>query len=213
MVAALHVNDGGVYFGLPDVDPWPEARDARTYVGPYPVVAHPDCKRWGRFWHGSPRRPHQFALGDDNGCFASALAAVRRWGGVIEHPADSQAWAWHGLTKPARGAGWTRSMEGGWTCYVEQGWYGHAARKASWLYAVDCDLPDLNWRIGKQRLDPVMLKRHGYAYARRKGVVSMIGGKRKTEIRNATPEPFRDVLLTMARSVYVRRGFILKSVQ
>lgn len=53
IVAALHVNDGGMYFWPPDVDPLPEARDARTYAGPYPVVAHPDCKRWGRFWHGS----------------------------------------------------------------------------------------------------------------------------------------------------------------
>jgi hypothetical protein len=28
----------------------------------------------------------------------------------------------------------------------------------------------------------------------------MIGGKRKTEIREATPEPFRDLLLSIART-------------
>lgn len=28
----------------------------------------------------------------------------------------------------------------------------------------------------------------------------MIGGKDKTRIRNATPEPFRDILIAMARS-------------
>jgi len=51
---------------------------------------------------------------------------------------------------------------------------------------------------GEQRLDPVMVERHGYEYARRKGLVSMIGGKRKTEIRNATPPEFRDLLIRIA---------------
>jgi hypothetical protein len=91
MIAALYVQTDGVYAGLPGVDLWDEARDARTYAGPHPVVAHPPCQRWGRFWHGSPRKPHQHTLGDDDGCFAAALASVRRWGGVLEHPADSRA--------------------------------------------------------------------------------------------------------------------------
>ncbi len=45
-----------------------------------------------------------------------------------------------------------------------------------------------------------MVERHGYEYARRKGLVSMVGGKRKTEIRNATPPEFRDLLLSIART-------------
>lgn len=52
MIAALYVQTGGCYFGLPGVDPWDEARDARKYAGPYPVVAHPPCQRWGKFWAG-----------------------------------------------------------------------------------------------------------------------------------------------------------------
>lgn len=36
-VAALFVEDGGCYFGLPNVDPWPESRDARAYPGPWPA--------------------------------------------------------------------------------------------------------------------------------------------------------------------------------
>ena len=66
-IAALFVETNGTDFGLPDVDPWDEARDARLYRGPDPVVAHPPCERWGRFWHGSTRKPHQFKLGDDGG--------------------------------------------------------------------------------------------------------------------------------------------------
>ena len=201
MIAALYVEPGGVYCGLDSVDPWDEARDARQYAGPWPVVAHPPCERWGRFWHGSPRKPHQFKLGDDGGCFAAALAAVRQWGGVLEHPADSHAWAAFELRRPLRHHGWMPADDqGGWTCYVEQGHYGHAARKATWLYACKTALPRLCWWSLPQRLDPKMVERHGYEYARRKGLVSMIGGKNKKAIRNATPPEFRDVLLRIAAS-------------
>lgn len=206
MVAALYVEPDGAYAGLPGVDPWDEARDARLYAGPHPVVAHPPCQRWGRFWHGSPSNPHQFKLGDDGGCFAAALASVRRWGGVLEHPADSQAWEAFSLNKPPREGGWVAAdWDGGWTCCVEQGFYGHIANKRTWLYAHGVDLPSLRWGKGEQKLHPGLVERYGYAYARRKGVVSCIGGKDKVKKRNATPAEFRDILLGMARTA-VRRA-------
>jgi hypothetical protein len=199
MIAALYVEPGGAYYGLPGVDPWDQARDARLYPGPWPVVAHPPCERWGRFWHGSPRKPHQFKLGDDGKCFAHALYSVRHWGGVLEHPADSHAWRVFGLNRPVRSGGWTPADQfGGLTCYVEQGHYGHPARKATWLYASGVSTPELRWGTLPQRLDPKMVERHGYEYARRKGMVSMIGGKHKKAIRNATPPEFRDLLLSIA---------------
>jgi hypothetical protein len=207
VIAALFVAGDGCYSALPGVDVWDEARDARLYPGPHPVVAHPDCKRWGRYHGGSPRKPRQFELGDDGGCFASALASVRRWGGVLEHPADSHAWAHFGLTAPPRAGGWhVADWCGGWTCYVEQGFYGHPARKATWLYACGVELPSLRWGEGEQRLHPRALELHGYAKARRIGMLAMVGGKRKTEIRNATPVPFRDLLLSIAVSAISERA-------
>lgn len=186
---------------MPETDPWPEDRDARLYSGPWPVVAHPPCQRWGKFWHGSTRKPHQFKLGDDGGCFAAALTHVRKYGGVLEHPAESHAWATYGLIKPKRGTGWVTADDcGGWTCYVEQGHYGHFSRKPTWLYANRTTLPELNWSRGQQQLPQWMIDRYGYAKARRIGVVAMVGGKNKTEIRNATPIPFRDLLLSIANS-------------
>jgi hypothetical protein len=80
MIAALYVESDGAYTGLPHVDAWDIGRDARQYAGPHPIVAHPPCQRWGRFWHGSTRKPHQYELGADDGCFKAALAAVRTLG-------------------------------------------------------------------------------------------------------------------------------------
>ena len=90
------------------------------------------------------------------------------------------------------------------TCYVEQGFYGHFSRKPTWLYAAHTDLPELIWGRGEQRLHPIALERYGYAKARRIGMCAMIGGKDKTKIRNATPAPFRDLLISIARSARAR---------
>ena len=205
-VAALYVETDGCYFELPSIDPWDEIRDARNYAGPHPVVAHPPCQRWGRFWHGSTRKPHQYKLGADGGCFASALLTVRKWGGVIEHPADSRAWAHFNLNRPPRRGGWVAAdFLGGYTCCVDQGHYGHFANKLTWLYAFGCDLPELIWGKGRQRIHPRALELHGYEKARRIGMMAMVGGKDKTRIRNATPIPFRDLLIGIARSAYQNR--------
>lgn len=199
MIAALYINDGGCYADLPGVDPWPIGRDARRYDGPFRVVAHPPCERWGRFWHGSPRKPHQYRLGSDQGCFAAALQSVRTWGGVLEHPAYSHAWAYYGLARPPAGGGWVEAdAYGGWTCHVEQGHYGHVSRKPTWLYAVGTARPELIWGRGPQRLDPAVIERIGYLKARRSGVMAQIGGRHKQAIRSATPHQFRDVLLSIA---------------
>jgi hypothetical protein len=74
------------------------------------------------------------------------------------------------------------------------------AGKRTWLYACHVTLPDLIWGPCEQRLHPIALERYGYEKARRIGMMAMVGGKRKTEIRNATPPGFRDVLIAIART-------------
>jgi hypothetical protein len=201
LLAALFVEKDGVYFGHPNIDPWDISRDARNYRGPYPVVAHPPCERWGRFWHGSTRKPHQFRLGEDGGAFAAALTAVRNYGGVLEHPKDSHAWAYFGLEPPNIAGGWSRADKyGGVTCCVEQGWYGHFANKPTWLYGVGIITPELRWEAGAQRLHPKALEMYGYEKARRIGQAAMIGGKDKKKIRERSPIEFRNLLLALAAS-------------
>jgi len=212
-VVALYVEKDGAYFGLAGVDPWDKSRDARLYRGPWPVVAHPECQRWGRFWHGSTRKPHQFKFGDDGGCFAAALDAVRRVGGVIEHPAYSGAWnspdhperPGFGLPAPTPGAGWSSPDEySGRSIYVEQWRYGHPARKATFLYAVGVNFGafDINSDKSRAVVPAWMIARYGESKARKIGVVAMMGGKDKTKKRNATPPAFRDLLISIARTAY-----------
>jgi hypothetical protein len=199
-VAALFVSPRGPYAGLLDVDMWDEARDARRYDGPFPVVAHPPCERWGRYWHGGPSARVRRVKGDDGGCFAAALDAVRRFGGVLEHPAASSAWQAFGIRRPPRAGGWVvADWFGGWTCCVDQKHYGHRAQKATWLYAVGCELPSLTWgkSSGGVRLDLGYHSAEERRRAQRTGICQRLSKKQRTE----TPIAFRDVLLVMARSV------------
>lgn len=215
MIAALYVETGGCYFGIEGVDPWDVARDARSYAGPHPVVAHPPCQRWGRYWHGSPRKPHQYRLGEDGGCFAAALTAVRNYGGVLEHPKDSLAWGYFGLLTPPPCGGWIRSDHfGGWSCCVAQGRYGHFSNKQTWLYAVRVQLPSLPWGRGPRQfpqhlkdkyvargMDPAV----AHLKARRAGMIGAVGGKDKARIRAASPPAFRDLLLSIARTAHAQQ--------
>lgn len=205
MIAALYVAKNGCYSGLPGVDAWDEERDARRYAGPWPIVAHPPCQRWGKLWAGQPlhikRTGERKIKGDDGGCFAAALAAARRFGGVIEHPWGSHAWPHFGLNTPSRKGGWIAAdFHGGWTCCVEQGRYGHYARKPTLLLAYKVDLPELAWGESEARLDPAVVARMGLKRAKRLGEVGARGGGTDSKPRIGTPLPFRDLLISIARS-------------
>ena len=191
MIAALYVETNGCYFGLPGVDPWDLWRDARLYGGPYPVVAHPPCQRYGALgranyarWCGEHNRPM-----NDGGCFAAAIAAVNCWGGVLEHPANTMAWDAYNLVRPLE-IGWTASGIG-YVCEVWQSAYGHKANKRTWLYYRGDTLPpELDWRRIKGT--------HQVGFQDHRGKDKNKPTLSKAEA-NATPESFRDVLIDLAR--------------
>lgn len=193
-VAALYVHPRGSYQGLEGVDPWDQQRDARLYQGPHPVVAHPPCSRWCHL-AGLVQARWGHRIGDDDGCFESALASVRRWGGVLEHPAGSLAWVCHGLPSPDARGGWQRTLCGGWVCHVEQARYGHLAKKATWLYCHGVDrLPRLRWGSVPDST-PALVSYCGNKIS---------SGEKRPRLTKkqaaATPPAFRDVLLEIARS-------------
>jgi hypothetical protein len=114
---------------------------------------------------------------------------VRRFGGVLEHPAKTKAWDAYGLTKP-KGTGWQENHSGGWVCEVWQSAYGHRANKATWLYYYGKNPPhELRWerKVGTHQI--------GFHDQRGKAANKPTLGKREA---NATPIEFRDELLRLA---------------
>lgn len=142
MVAVLFARTDSVYKTLPDLDVYDINRDARSYRGDAPVVAHPPCRAWGRLRAFAKPRPDEKRLA----CFA--IDTVRRVGGVLEHPASSSLFPTCGLPVP----GSRRDDFGGWSIEVPQKWWGHRAEKNTWLYVVGVapgDIPPIPLVLGQ----------------------------------------------------------------
>lgn len=58
----------------------------------------------------------------------------------------------------------------------------------------------LNWGVGKSRLDPAVIERMGLKRAKRLGEVGARGGGTDSSPRIGTPEPFRNLLISIART-------------
>jgi hypothetical protein len=127
-VAVLFINkDHSPYPHIEGLDVYDINRDARTWPGGCPVVAHPPCRAWGAYSYSAKNakwRP------DEPGLAVWAVDQVRRWGGVLEHPRGSRLWKNLGLPGPLDGI----DKYGGLTLQVNQSWWGHRASKSTWLY-------------------------------------------------------------------------------
>lgn len=192
-VAALFVRSDSVYKTMPGVDAWDEARDARLWPGGCPVVVHPPCKRWsminGVVLSRYPHKAEEFAWGNDGGLFAFALDAVRKNGGVLEHPAQSRAFGHYGL--PRRGRSPDRF--GGWTTEVRQADWGHRAEKRTWLYIVGVSPDDV---------PTIPPRREATALISRMPDCSLVEIMCKAE-REHTPPEFAAWLVELARRTRV----------
>lgn len=120
----------------------------------------------------------------------AAVAAVRLWGGVLEHPTDSKLW--QACSMPAPGAGPDRW--GGYTLQVRQVDWGHPCVKSTWLYVVGVDPADL---------PPMPAPReptHVIATRLRLGAPGRLPDLPKSK-RHLTPPAFAAWLVELARRV------------
>lgn len=137
MPAILFARRDSIYKTL-DLDVYDIDRDARSFPGGDTVIAHPPCRAWGRLRHFAKPRL------DEKELAIFAVKMVRKWGGVLEHPASSTLW--QELNLPLG----NRTDEfGGYTIDIDQFWFGHKAKKKTWLYIVG---------VNRQDLPPIPLK-------------------------------------------------------
>ena len=148
MVAALYVDAiRGPYRLIEGVECWSgiqsqlsliamaAERDAMQYDGPHPIVAHPPCGHWGR-WRKRCKQPKSWATAG-----LVAFRQVRKFGGVLEHPAYSTLWDVVSAPKPG-----DFDEFGGWTLQVNQTSWGHPCKKPTWVYICGVgreDVPDV----------------------------------------------------------------------
>ena len=116
-------------------------RNALSFKGGVPVIAHPPCRSWSRLSHFA--KP----VAGERELAIWAIDQVRRNGGVLEHPLDSRLWKEAGCLSFG-----VRDLAGGVLVPVMQSWFGHRAPKRTGLYIVGPvpDLPyDDNLAVGR----------------------------------------------------------------
>ena len=194
VVAALYVDPRGPYPKMANVESWDEARDARLYDGPFPAVAHPPCGPWGELRH--------LYQGSEHDCAALALAAVRRFGGVMEHPHRSKFWTHASVVPP--GADGPR---GDFSVDVDQCAWGHVARKRTRLYfcGVSRELVMSTMRTGGTPTHWVSGSRNPRRKTGAGGIVPPGIKVCSAQQRRRTPQAFADWLVMLARTATAPR--------
>jgi len=183
-VAVLFARSDSHYKALQGTDVFDIERDARTWRGGCPVVAHPPCRAWGKLRAFAKPRP------DEKDLAFFAIDQVRKFGGVLEHPVGSSLWPVAGLPRPGAVDGF-----GGFTLPIWQSWFGHRADKATLLYICGveaCEVPQMPLVLGNasHTVSP--------ATGRRKGTPGYRPSIRKDE-REHTPVTLCAWLLEVAR--------------
>lgn len=126
MIPVLFVRDDSDYKNDPRFDCYDKSRNALTYGGRLPVIAHPPCRAWGVLAHMAKPEPGEKELA------LWAVDKVRECGGILEHPSGSKLWRAKNL--PFVG-GFPDSF-GGFTIRINQYDFGHVASKPTILYIV-----------------------------------------------------------------------------
>lgn len=100
-------------------------RDAFSYTGRSPLIAHPPCRLFSRL------RKFSTAAIKEKQCAFFALARIRRFGGILEHPRSSTLWQDGNFNLDG-----SVDEYGGFLRSVNLSWFGFPAQKKTMLYFV-----------------------------------------------------------------------------
>lgn len=173
MVAVLCAARNSIYHTMEGVDVYDLSRDARTFQGGQPIVAHPPCRSWSAYCaHQAKPEPGERELG------IWCCEQLKQWGGVLEQPAHSRLFAAGGLPLPGE-----PERDGLWSIQVDQAWWGDSRKKATWLCFS---------RIERESVEVPFLLRPTTAGDRRRWQVM------SKHQRSATPAAFAEWLVDVA---------------
>lgn len=132
MTTVLFTQKNSIYLSL-GCDCYDVERNALTWTGSEPAIYHPPCRLFSRL--------RKFSTAPSSEKFLAywSIEKIRRFGGVLEHPAQSTLWMEKNLPVPGK------SDEFGFSIDIDQYWFGHKAQKRTWLYIVGIlpkQLPD-----------------------------------------------------------------------
>lgn len=123
IVSILCASRNSAYHDLEDVEVYDPDRDARTFSGGTPIVAHPPCRAWSvKTSQLAKPAPGEKELA------LWCVERLRDCGGILEHPAYSTLFAAANLPRPTEG-----HRHGLWSIEVWQAWWGFPMKKATWL--------------------------------------------------------------------------------
>ena len=167
-------------------DTYDASRNATTWPGGKPVIAHPPCRSWSRLKAFSRPVP------GEREAAIWVVDQIRQHGGVLEHPSFSSLWEAADMPLPG-----TRDAYNGWTLPIAQFWLGHKCMKMTWLYIVGCEPADIP-------AIPLTLGDAPYVVGN-----SKTSTQKRPEIskadRERTPEPFALWLIDLVQRIAANR--------
>lgn len=193
-VAILCASKKTAYREIPDLEIYDEVRDARTFTGDMPVIAHPPCRRWTKFGMamtkarfircGKETPQDEIDAERELGLFCTHM--VMKNGGILEQPAGSKLFTAARLPLPG-------SMQSphSFTVEVWQKWWGYPVKKATWLYfrgipMTAIEIPFVLWNPGPREMS--------HWYNDGKG-----SGRSNTHTRSMTVPSLAEWLVNLAR--------------
>ncbi len=184
-VAVLCCSKNSIYKTIPGCDCYDIKRDAGTFKGGMPVVAHPPCRLWSAFCshQAKSKNPEEEkALG------VFCADQVKKFGGVLEQPAHSRLWSECGLPIPGQqGSIFSKEPRESFAIEMPQYWFGDTREKNTWVY-----VHGVHWTILPAL--PFRLKPEGGD----RRIWQLMSSKNQ---RERTPIKFAEWLVACARSV------------
>lgn len=123
MIPVLFTHENSNYNKIKIFDCYDINRDALSFNDRIPLIAHPPCRLFSRL-----RKFSTAPLSEKKLAFF-ALAKVRQFGGILEHPRSSTLWKNGNFNLNG-----SVDSYGGFLRSVDLSWFGFPARKKTMLY-------------------------------------------------------------------------------